>query len=253
MLQFLSKSQFNRIALLIPAYDPPFTLINFMGDIIKSGFNNIIVVDDGSRNKICFDTLEKVFSFTLLCHNVNLGKGAALKTGLRFVIEKLPDVNTVLTCDSDSQHSVNDILCVAYNAIQNKNMFVLGVRDFKGDFPARSKFGNFAIKWLLKKLVGLDLKDCQTGLRAFPKGIILETLTLKPNGYEFELECLVLAYRTGISFLQIPIETIYYNNNQSSHFHPVKDSFKILVTLLLSKNNIIARAFFKKRFSTKSD
>ncbi len=237
VLQFLNqsyKSQFNHIVLLIPAYNPPSTLVSFIIDLVKSGFDNIIVVDDGSRDKELFNTLGKIPSLTLLCHNTNLGKGAALKTGFKFILEKLPEIDTILTCDSDGQHSVADILYVAHTATQNKDMFILGVRGFKEDIPLRSKLGNLVIKWLLRNLAGLNLKDCQTGLRAFPKAIIIKALALKSNGYEFELGYLLLAHSLGFSFFQVPIKTIYYDDNKGSHFKPIKDSFKVLFTLLLS-------------------
>ncbi len=151
MIQPLDKSnrfKFNHIVLLIPAYNPPVTLVNFVMDIVKSGFNNIIVVNDGSSNQILFDTLGKITPLTLLCHNTNLGKGAALKTGFQFILEKLPTIETILTCDSDGQHSISDILRIAYVATQSKGMFILGVRDFKGEVPLKSRAGNLAIKSL---------------------------------------------------------------------------------------------------------
>jgi len=115
--------------------------------------------------------------------------------------------------------------------LEHPEDYVLGVRDFSTlevKIPWRSRFGNNLTEKVFKFFTGTPLKDTQTGLRVYPKDFMREALSIKPDRYEFELEALLRYYRCGMGTIrQVPITTVYEENNPSSHFNPIKDSIRI--------------------------
>lgn len=223
----------NGIALLIPAYQPNYRLVNLIEEILNSAencFSRVIIVNDGSdtNHSSIFKSLIKNPSVTVLNHSSNLGKGAAIKTGFQFILESGNEIS-IVTADADGQHASNDILRIAKTALSNHDKLVLGVREFGNNVPLRSQLGNKLTCVLMRIITGIKLYDTQTGLRAWPKSLAKSCLEITMNGYEFEMEALVQSIGTtnNTSILQIPISTIYIDSNQSSHFNPFLDSMRI--------------------------
>ncbi len=221
--------------LLIPAYKPDNTLLKLIEHLIKSDkhnvFNSIIIVDDGSgaEYKTIFDALSKIEQVTILYHAINLGKGAALKTGFSYISLKNKDL-PIITADADGQHKPSDILNIAQQSIVMPNKLILGIRKFRGKIPFRSLIGNLLTRFIIRFLTGLNLTDTQTGLRAWPSKLALKSLKIPINGYDFETEALVRApslLENKAAIAQIPIQTVYENNNKGSHFNPLLDSMRI--------------------------
>lgn len=79
---------------------------------------------------------------------------------------------------------------------------------------------------------GLNLRDTQTGLRAIPQEFLPQLLELSGRGYDFETEMLMAASRSGVPVCEVPIETVYIDGNQASHFNPFLDSLKIYFVFL---------------------
>jgi glycosyltransferase involved in cell wall biosynthesis len=203
-------------------------------EILSFPFRQVVIVDDGSGAEFS-DTLarlERMERVTVLRHAVNMGKGAALKTGINHVCVTFRDVLGIVTVDADGQHSVPDVASVAGALVSNPSCAVLGVRRFTSDVPLRSYVGNRITRTLLRLLVGMDLADTQTGLRGVPIGLAPSLLELRSQHYEFELETLVLLKHRRTEIIQVPISTIYEEGNRSSHFHPLIDSGKIYFVLL---------------------
>lgn len=215
--------------LLIPAYDPDEQLAPLIRSLLSNGFSNIIVVDDGSKDKEVFESLISCYEVTVLTHSQNKGKGAALKTGFRYIIDQLSNKNiqSIISVDADGQHAPKDIAAIAEAAATAPQSLILGVRNFTTKVPLRSSFGNLLTRKILQFAENIDLEDTQTGLRAIPLRLAKETLNIDANGYEFELECLLLTNNLQIDIRQVPITTIYLNENASSHFRPIVDSMKI--------------------------
>jgi len=109
---------------------------------------------------------------------------------------------------------------------------VLGVREFVGHVPARSRIGNTATSALFWLATGWKLKDTQTGLRAFPVALLPALLEVQGDRYEYELRVLLHLAKFRHPVTQIPIETIYEAGNPTSHFHPLQDSARIWAPLL---------------------
>jgi glycosyltransferase involved in cell wall biosynthesis len=216
---------------LIPAFEPDKTLVSLVDQLIAKmpdgDFPKIIVVNDGSSESSAgiFDNVRSRPSVHLLVHERNGGKGAALKTGFRFVLENLPTAEIVVTADADGQHLADDIVMVGMRALSVRK-FVLGVREFPTDVPLRSRFGNLLTRRLFRLFFKLDIVDTQTGLRGIPRSDLADLLTIEMNRYNFEFEALVrLIKKAGA--IQAPIQTVYEPGNPSSHFNPLLDSARI--------------------------
>lgn len=218
---------------LIPAYRPSEALVDVVAALAQGGNIDIIVVDDGSgpeyREYFRRITLPRVH---VLRHAINLGKGAALKTGFNHALCTFPDACGVVTADADGQHATADILRVSEELTRHPGSLVLGARRFDRHVPVRSRLGNQATVVLVKWLVGQRLSDTQTGLRGIPLGLLHALLTVPFSGYEFELEMLIVARRLSYPVRELPIATIYLDGNRSSHFDPIADSMRVYFVLL---------------------
>ena len=107
----------------------------------------------------------------------------------------------------------------------------MGCRNFDGDdVPARSEFGNKLTRRVMKYLAGVSVSDTQTGLRGIPADFMRSLLTLKGERFEFETNMLMETKKLGIRIIEVPIKTIYIEDNRTSHFNPIKDSIRIYMT-----------------------
>lgn len=239
------KDSLSNLTILIPAYNPNQNIINLVNDLLSYNWNEIVIVNDGSslQSKNIFDELDKFKNVTLLSHADNQGKGSALKTGINHIRNHSVDIDGIITVDSDGQHLIKDVIKIAQQVIARKQDVIFGVRSFDENIPLRSKFGNQITKHFIYIFNGISLEDTQTGLRYLPTSIFDDILQLPGKKYEFELECIFLSKKLGYSITQIPIETIYIDNNSESHFRPLIDSARIyLVFVRFSFSSLISYA-----------
>jgi putative flippase GtrA len=193
----------------------------------------VVVVDDGSGPE-CRAIFEAaaVEGVTVLRHVVNLGKGAALKTGLNAAACAFPGQVGVVTADADGQHKVSDILRTARALEANPASLVLGVRDFRGAVPLRSRIGNGVTRAVLRFVTGQSLSDTQTGLRGIPMSFVPDLLRAKSTGYDFELDMLLTCRDARREIVETGIETVYIDRNRGSHFNPLLDSMRVYFVFL---------------------
>lgn len=216
--------------LVIPSLDPDEHLTATVGAAIEAGIQDIILVDDGSRPECrhYFTELARRPEVTLLTHEINQGKGAALKTAFTWFLAHRPDRAGVVTADSDGQHTVADILACGKELDRADPAVILGCRDFsRKDVPSRSRIGNRLTSLVFRLLFGMNLSDTQTGLRAIPTQYIEPLMAAKGTRYEFETNMLLLIGSLKIPSREITIQTIYIEQNQSSHFRPIRDSLRV--------------------------
>jgi glycosyltransferase involved in cell wall biosynthesis len=219
----------NKVAILIPAYKPDEKLLKLIDELLMLEYP-IVVINDGSGeeyNKV-FDALHDV---TLLEHQVNRGKGAALKTGISYIDKNTP-YEYIITADADGQHTPEDIGKLADFLLTTKEKFVIGSRKFTGNVPFKSKYGNKLTIWAYALASGVKIGDTQTGLRGFSKELFKELTALNGDRYEYEINVLLHVAKNKIKINEIEIETIYIDENASSHFHPFRDSAKIYSCIL---------------------
>jgi glycosyltransferase involved in cell wall biosynthesis len=230
----MAQSMSGVVPVLIPAYKPGTALLTLVSDLLQRGVEAIIVVNDGSGADFddCFRQVAAPDGVTLVHHAVNLGKGAALKTGLNHALVRFPNCIGVVTADADGQHCPDDILRVAAGMRDHPDSLIMGVRAFGSAVPWKSRFGNNLTRVLMRLTVGQTLSDTQTGLRGIPSFLIPHLLRVSTSGYEFELDMLMACKHQGCPVVQISIRTIYVDDNRGSHFHPVLDSMRIYFLLL---------------------
>ncbi len=224
----------NNISLVIPSYKPDEKLLDTLKSAIRAGFTDILVVDDGGGKEFqhIFDCVSKMKECTVLVHSKNRGKGAALKTAFSYFLENRKDKTGVVTADADGQHRTEDMISVARKMKDSGNI-VLGYRNFSlAQVPARSKFGNKMTSGVFRLFFGMRVRDTQTGLRAFPISVLKEMCSIKGDRYEYETHMLIDMSRNGLPFEEVEIETVYIEDNQSSHFRPVIDSIRIYAILI---------------------
>ncbi len=229
------------MTIIIPAYKPDQKLIDLLKKLKECTTARLLVVNDGSGEAYedIFQSVREL-GCTLLCHPVNKGKGAALKTGFRFLLEEGKEKEAICTADADGQHLPGDILRCMEEAKAHPEALVLGSRMFKGDVPARSRIGNAISRFTFHLLMGTKVYDTQTGLRAFSAGLLNEMLSTPGDRYEYEMQVLCDMAKHKIPIREVEIETVYLEENKSSHFNPLRDAVRVYGLLL---KNALGRAF----------
>ncbi len=216
----------DEVVVLIPAYNPDEKLLTLLPKL-RERFKRIVLVDDGSvKGREIFPAAEKYVE-KILVHETNKGKGRALKTGFRYI----GDSADVVTADADGQHTPDDIMRVAEALKTHRGGLVLGVRAFTGKVPLRSRFGNFWTRWLFFFMTRIMVSDTQTGLRGIPSTLVNHVASIPGDRYEYEMAMLADARHHDERPLQIPIETVYIEENATSHFNPILDTIRIYRSL----------------------
>lgn len=218
----------------IPALNPDIRLVDMVRELTQGGAT-VVVVNDGSRQEAdaVFQQLEAVNGCTVLHHDANAGKGAALKTAVQYIRDSYPDSAGIVTADADLQHSVRDILRVARALEETPCTLILGMRDFStAGVPWKSRWGNRITSAVFKISTGITCPDTQTGLRGIPPELAECALLTPGNRFEYEMNFLLEAARRKYPMRYVPIQTIYLEGNRSSHFHPVLDAVRIYWNLL---------------------
>lgn len=219
-------------AVVIPAFEPDERLTDLAASFAACG-NAVIVIDDGSGDayRHIFDRL--TLHCIVLHHSKNLGKGAALKTAFRYIDDCMPRVACITTVDADGQHLLTDAEKIAMTAWANPGTLVLGSRAFGGRVPLRSILGNRITCWFFRRISGVTLHDTQTGLRAFDRSLLKTMRKIPGSRYEYEMNVLLRCARGQVPIKEVSIRTVYHDRkNSCSHFHAVKDSFRIYRNLL---------------------
>ena len=217
-------------AVILPSLNPTDKLNAVVTGLIAVGFSDIIVIDDGSapEYQLPFEIAAKLSQVTLLRHEVNRGKGAALKTAFRYLMEQRPDIQYAVTADGDGQHLPSDILNCALALRENPGALVLGCRDFTlPEVPFKSRNGNKITSFIFRTGCGIRLSDTQTGLRGASAALFPSLAEVDGDRYEYETNMLLVLHRMGVPFVEVKIETVYEDNNSGSHFRPFRDSFLI--------------------------
>ena len=232
------------IVVLIPAYKPNIDIMRtFINELLKK-FKNVVIVNDGSGEEFdpFFAELESL-NIKILKHEVNKGKGKALKTGFEYIINNYPNAIGSITADCDGQHTVADMEKCANALRNNPDALVIGCRNFsEPQTPLRSKFGNNFTKFVFIVFVGIHISDTQSGLRAFSQELMNKFLSTAGDRYEYETNMLIECKNSNIRIQEVPIETIYIDENKESHFNPIKDS--IIIYKLFLKYAIAALSSF---------
>ena len=235
MVRRMEKHAAEQAVILIPSLEPDERLPAYISRLKEGGFARIVVVDDGSGDayRTIFDQVDEVADTTVLHHEVNKGKGVALKTGYQYIMEHFPQISGVITADADGQHTVEDCLRLAGELEKGERALYLGSRDFSlANIPPKSRTGNRITSIVFRLLYGQYLPDTQTGLRAFRREELPFMISVEGERFEYEMKVLIACSRAGIPMIPVTIETIYEDENKGTHFHPIRDSWRIYKVIL---------------------
>ena len=230
----MSQQTAKEAAILIPSYQPDGKLPPYVSALREAGFGKILVVDDGSGADYdaIFESLGEDAVVHVLRYTPNHGKGYALRTGMRYLYDECPECRFILTADSDGQHTVEDTLRMADALSEDATGLLLGSRDFsQADVPSKSRMGNRITTAVFLALYGQRVTDTQTGLRGFARELLPRFLQTKGDRYEYEMNQLIDCSAAKIPIRALPITTVYENNNEGTHFHPVRDSARIYAVI----------------------
>ena len=220
--------------ILIPAYKPEQSFVDFSSELVSRG-HKIIAVDDGGGESYAgiFRQVEAM-GVTVLHHDVNRGKGAALRTGFDYIVKERPEIDGVVTADCDGQHKIADIERIIEEMEKNPDKMIIGGRFSESDvkIPFRSRFGNTATRLIFRLATGLAIRDTQTGLRGIQKNLFAKMHDIPGDRYDYEMNMLLYLKDWQCGFVEIPIETVYIDNNSGSHYHAFRDSMIILRQIL---------------------
>lgn len=225
-----TQSMKQTMAIILPSLDPDYKFAGVVQGLAEDGFEHIIIVDDGSdeAHQHWFAQAEEYSACTVLHHGVNKGKGRALKTAFSYVREHLPQVEGVITIDGDGQHLLPDIIACGERMLAEGDKVVMGCRDFDlPGVPPRSVAGNKTTSRMFRLFYGIRLSDTQTGLRAIPRAFLERFCRIEGERFEYETNMLLMMKHWGIEFIEQPITTVYDEEDYSSHYNAVKDSWRI--------------------------
>ena len=223
------------VTAIVPSLNPDEKFLRVVEGLVQAGFESIILVDDGSRPdcRVWFERAMEYPQCTLLRHGKNLGKGRALKTAFNHFLSLENGHVGVVTLDGDGQHAMPDVVNCAKTLEEHPENLVLGVRVFSGDHvPMRSRMGNNITSFIFKTLCGIPVSDTQTGLRGISTEFCRYLLDVKGERFEFETNMLLETRRAEVTIREVPIETVYIEENKSSHFRVIRDSVAIYGLIL---------------------
>ena len=221
--------------MLIPSLEPDDRLPAYVRRLLDKGFQHVVIVDDGSSAAYqpIFAELDAMDGVSVTHHEVNRGKGCALKTGYAYIQAHFPAASGVITADADGQHTVEDCWHLAEVLTEGKRALYLGSRNFNLDHvPPKSRHGNKITSAVFRLLYGVYLPDTQTGLRAFRMADLPFMLDVPGERFEYEMQVLIACARAKLPMIPIEIETVYENENAGTHFHPIRDSYRIYKVIL---------------------
>lgn len=215
--------------IVIPAYNPDHHLIDTLKSLKSELKYKILIVNDGSdksKNRIFNEAKEYA---EIISHDVNKGKGRAMKTALEYISEKYPKEDGVVFVDADGQHKAKDVKRMIETFYENPDSLILGSRVFDSeDVPLRSRIGNKITIFVFKMFTSKYISDTQTGLRAISTKYIPFLLKIEGERYEYEMNMLIEAVSKKIDIVEIPIDTVYESKkNLTSHFRTFRDSYLI--------------------------
>jgi len=219
----------RKIAIVIPAYNEEKHIATLLEKVKKFG-DIVIVVDDGSRDRtssLCQQFQQGENDIFCLRHRVNLGKGAALKTGC--LAAKKLGAEIIVTIDGDGQHPSNIIPEVVQYLLNNKLDIVFTFRQGGDKMPLIRHLGNGALNFVAKTLFRLKLRDIWCGFRAF-RTECLEKISWQKCDYSGEIQMALQAARQRLSYGEYLIPTIYNDRFKGVHIlHGLKVLFQMFI------------------------
>lgn len=215
-----------KTTVIVPVYNEKSRVVKTISEILKNFAGKVIVVDDGSRDG-SFLLLKKKFGkntrVVLLKHIINLGKGAAMKTGAEMAW-KIGE-NAVIFIDADGQHNPK-YLKIFEKGLDNFPI-VFGYRELGQEMPLVRKWGNILAANLIRVLFGIKKRDLLSGYLGFRKEVY-KKIKWNSQRYGIETEMATKIGKNKIPFSEIKIDTIYIDKYKGVS---IIDAIKVLIQI----------------------
>jgi len=210
-----------KVCILVPAYNEVKTIADVVKGCLKH-VSDVVVVDDGSTDGT--GELAKEAGAAVITHDVNRGKGAALKTGFDYVLGD--GWEAIIVIDGDGQHDWNEIPKIIDTTLRENAAITIGSRmsDLK-NMPLHRRASNWFTSWIISKLSGQYVPDSQCGFRLIRSDFLRE-IKLTTDSFEMESEMIIIAGRRGYKVTSIPIKTIYIEGRE--RMGPGRDALKFI-------------------------
>ncbi len=214
------------VAALIPSYFEE-KHIREVASATRAQLDLVLVVDDGSTDRTSDEA--RAAGVEVIRHEKNAGKGAAIKTGLRALLDRAA-VEFILILDGDGQHLPSEIPNFLTEANATGAPLIVGNRmgDIR-DMPFVRRCTNRYMSWTISRVIGQRVPDSQCGFRMFHRSLAKELLAMESGGFDFETEMLALAARRGCKIGAARVSTIY--GDEVSKIHPIRDTLKFFKLL----------------------
>lgn len=221
----------SEVYITIPLYNDEKMILNVIKSLKQSGYNNIVVVDDGSKDN-GYDIVKKNTDIIVTKHIINRGQGAALQTGMEIAIDK--GAKYIVHFDSDGQHDVKDIDHMLNTLVEGKYDIVLGSRFLQqNDIPLKKrlilKLG-IIFTYLLSQIW---LTDVHNGLRVMTSETA-KKLNIQHDRMEHASEILDKIKVLNLKYKEVPV-TIHYTDYSQSKGQSISNSINIAFKLISSK------------------
>ena len=202
------------VDLVVPAFNEEKTVSQIIEGIAEKGYN-VILVNDGSKDKTLELAIESKRKYPnqifVVSHVINRGLGAALKTGMVLALEK--GAKYIVTFDADGQHEIGDIPLVCKPLVDGEADVVIGARPFE-DMPLSKSFANYIMNALTLIFYGRNVKDSQSGLRAFTAHAA-DVINIVSRGYGVSSEFIKEISDKNLRLEEVTITTIYTPETQN--------------------------------------
>lgn len=220
----------TNVAVLIPCYSEE-KHIREVATRARQQVDTVLVIDDGSFDRTSEEA--RLAGVEVVRHEVNQGKGAAIKTGLRLLTQRR-DLVYILILDGDGQHLPEEIAHFLEEANTSHASMIVGNRmgDLR-EMPLVRRATNLTMSWLISQACGQHIPDTQCGFRMFHRELALGFLECPSTKYDFETEMLVLASRRGCRIAAASVTTVY--GDETSKIHPVRDTVRFVKLMIRLK------------------
>lgn len=216
----------ERTIAIIPALNAERTLPRVVEETLLH-IESVVVIDDGSSDRT--GEVARAAGAIVLRHDVNRGKGGALKTGFAWALESGYD--GVITLDADGQHLAGEIPKFLAERARGETDLIIGGRShlFGQMLPRRRNANRFSA-WCIARASGVAITDSQSGFR-FYSAKLIRTMKLRTDGFDMESEVIVRAGRGGFTIVTIPIDLGFVDGLSTSHYKPLEDTLRIAWTV----------------------
>ncbi len=212
-----------KIYLVLPVFNEEKRIKSVLNDILKTKIP-VVIVNDGSTDKTRHK-IRKQKNLTVLTHRINLGKGAALKTGCDYAFNSGADA--VVLMDSDGQHDTLDIEKFIKKLDDGYDV-VFGSRNLNLGAPLDRYLGNKVASVLVGALFGIYVSDLICGFKAFTKRAYSK-IKWNSSGYGVETEIAIRVKKANLKHCEVPVATIYYDNFKGVS---IMDAFGVLFSII---------------------